>query len=74
MTKLIGRHLRNNAVGYVALTVALGGTSYAATNPNAAARESESNGPRRTRPSAHQRERPGVGDRWSRRARRRERR
>ena len=35
MTKLIGRHLRNNAVGYVALTVALGGTSYAATNPNA---------------------------------------
>ena len=35
MTKLIGRHLRNNAVGYVALTVALGGTSYAATSPNA---------------------------------------
>ena len=35
MTKLIGRHLRNNVVGYVALTVALGGTSYAATNPNA---------------------------------------
>ena len=32
MTKLIG-HLRNNAVGYVALTVALSGTSYAATSP-----------------------------------------
>jgi hypothetical protein len=32
MTRLIG-HLRNNAVGYIALTVALGGTSYAATTP-----------------------------------------
>ena len=34
MTKLIG-HLRNNAVGYVAIMIALGGTSYAATSPTA---------------------------------------
>jgi hypothetical protein len=34
MTTLIG-HLRNNAVGYIALIVALGGTSYAASSPMA---------------------------------------
>ena len=42
MTKLIGRHLRNIAVGYIALTVALGGTSYAATNPMASGAQIQS--------------------------------
>jgi hypothetical protein len=34
MPKTFGSHLRRNAVGYIALFVALGGTSYAATGGN----------------------------------------
>jgi hypothetical protein len=41
VTKLIG-HIRNNAVGYIALTVALGGTSYGATKPSASRAQAQS--------------------------------
>jgi hypothetical protein len=31
----IANHIRNNVIGYLALFVALGGTSYAAVSPSA---------------------------------------